>query len=182
LIFNSATRGTQTTWTCPVSSNCLQFGDNALVGYTDMIFTTNPSSLAVVTGHNFGVLDTNTNITYNTNTGQPILTCDFDTHFNVNNGFTYTNAAQFLFNGCQGSRWNINGAINSSGTVTLGRLFNFPAGSLATFAGNVTWGQTGLSTSVGLLSGNSVLNNFSGSLPGGAPSPTTGGQYCTSAC
>jgi hypothetical protein len=33
------------------------------------------------------------------------------------------------------------------------------------------------------VSGNSVLNNLSGAtLPGGTPTPSTGGQYCTTQC
>jgi hypothetical protein len=183
IIFNSATPGTQWTWTCPVSSYCLQFGDGALVGLKDILFITNPSSNGVIFGHNYGVLDANQNITFNANTGQPLLSCDFDTHFNINNGFTYESFASFLFQGCQGSRWNINGNVNSSGSTTVNRPFVFSSGSLATFQGNVVWGTTGLSISVGLVSGNSVLNNLAGSSPpGGAPTPTTGGQYCTSLC
>lgn len=186
LIFDSATAGTQTTWTCPASSYCLQFGDGALVGLKDTNFITNPSTVGVVIGHNHGILDANQNLSFGGN-GSPIFSCDFDTHFNINNGFTYSGSWSFLFGGtgatfCQGSNWNINGAINSSGTVSVSRMFNFTAGARATFSGNVTWGTSGLSTSAGLVSGNSVLNNFSGALPGGAPTPTTGGQYCTSAC
>jgi hypothetical protein len=186
LIFNSATPGTQATWTCPASLYCLQFGDGALVGLKDTNLVTNPSTIAVITGHNHGVLDANQNVSFGGN-GSPIFTCDFDTHFNVNNGFTYSGSWSFLFGGngstfCQGSNWNINGAINSSGTVSVNRMFNFTAGARATFSGNVTWGTSGLSTSAGLVTGNAVLNNFSGALPGGAPTPTTGGQYCTTAC
>jgi hypothetical protein len=182
LIFNSATPGTQTNWTCPASSYCLQFGDGALIGLTDTNFITNPSTIAVVTGHNHGVLDLNTNNTFNGNGGQPIFNCDFDTHFNINNGFTYKSGWTFLFSGCQGSRWNINGAMTSGSTQSVGRLFNFTANSDVSIGGGATWVTTGLSVSLGLISGNSVMNNASGSLPGGAPTPTTGGQYCTSPC
>jgi len=182
LTFNSATPGSKFSWVCPVNTYCLQFGDNALVGVTDAQYVTNPSSIAIFLGHNYGVLDVNTNVAFNMNGGQSIFTCDFDTHFNINNGFNYQNSFSFLFVGCQGSSWNFNGAINTSAAATLSRLFNLPTSSKATFNGNVTWGTTGLTTSAGLVSGNSVLNNFSGTLPGGAPTPTTGGQYCTSLC
>jgi hypothetical protein len=187
LIFNSATPGSQWTWICPAGNYCLQFGDGALVGLTDMELGTNTTSKGVIFGHNHGVLDLNTNILFVTNTGQPLFSCDFDTHFNINNGFTYQNNASFLFSGCQGSRWNINGALTASGTPTLSRYFNFASGSLATFQGNVTF-PGAVTTSVGLVTGGSVMNNLSGNIPpGGAPTPTnstsTGfSAYCTTLC
>jgi hypothetical protein len=191
LIFNSQTPGSQFTWNCPANQGCLQFGDGALVGLTDISFQPAASSSDIISGHNHGVLDANTNLKFTMANGtRGVFSGDFDAHFNINNGFNYVGTGNFLFGGtttntsglCQGCKWNINGAINSVGTTTLSRQFIFGAGQDAVFQGNVSWGTTGLSTSVGLVQGNSVLNNFAGAPPGGAPTPTTGGQYCTTAC
>jgi hypothetical protein len=182
LVFNSATAGTQFAWDCLSADYCLEFGDNALVGLKDITFLASTTSPGIILGHNYGVLDMNQNVALTgQSSGTSLIACDYDTHFNVNNGFAYAGTVQFLFSGCQGSRWNINGTITATSSPTVGRLFNFAAGSLASIQGNVTWAGSA-TVSVGLVSGNSVLNNASGTLPGGAPSPTTGGQYCTSAC
>jgi len=193
LLFDSATPGSRFTWTCPVNQGCLQFGDGALVGATDVAWVQNPSSSDIISGHNHGVFDLNTNNDFGGANGTRfVMSCDFDTHFNVNNGFTYFGVFQSLMGGnntntsgvCQGGKWNINGAVNTSAAAALSRFAIFQSGQLAVFQGNVTFGTTGLTTSgVSIVSGNSVLNNESGSAPpGGAPVPGTGGQYCTSLC
>jgi hypothetical protein len=138
-----------------------------------------------VFGHNYGVVDFNAGITFTANSPAvaTAIDCDFDTHFNINSGFGYVGTfSNFLFRACQNSSWNFNNAINSIGSTLLGRTFNILTGAHVALAGNVTWGVTGLSTSVGLVSGNSVLVNAAAAPAGGAPTPTTGGQYCVGSC
>jgi hypothetical protein len=174
--------GTQFTWNCPSSLPCLQFGDYSGVGLTDISFVANASSPEIIFGHQYGVTDLNTNVKFTGASGSsPIMSCDYNTQFNFNSGLTYAGNAQLLFFACSGSTWNINNAITAS-SATLGRFFSASGGSHVWFAGNVTFPGS-VSTSVGLISGNSVVGNFSGAtLPGGTPVPTTGGQICTSAC
>lgn len=179
--------GGQFNWVPANNSYSLQFGDLGVVGATNVNFTTTGSTTpaGLILGHNTGVIDLNSGVSFTANS--PAVTialdCDFDSHFNINNGFTYVGTfTQFLFRACQNSSWNVNNNISSTGSTLLGRTFNIISGSKVVFQGNVTWGATGLSTSVGLVSGNSVLNSLGGIPPGGAPTPTSGGQYCTSLC
>lgn len=195
LIFNSATPGSRFTWTCPNNQGCLQFGDGALVGATDIAFVQNVSSHDIISGHNHSVFDGNTNLSFTlANSLSFIFSGDFDAHFNINNGFIYSGTGYALFGGagggngysglCQACKWNINGAINTSAATTITHFFSFIAAEAVVFQGNVSFGTTSLTVSGGnVLTGNSVVNNQSGSAPpGGAPTPATGGQYCTSAC
>jgi hypothetical protein len=179
--------GGQFNWVPANGSYALQFGDLGVVGLTNVNFTTSGASSAagLILGHNYGVLDVNSSVSFHSDSPgvTTMIDCDFDTHFNINNGFLYSGTiTSFLFRACQNSAWNINNNISTTTTTAIGRLFWANGGSTVTFQGNVTWGATGLTTSVALVSGNSVVNNLGGALPGGAPSPTTGGQYCTSQC
>lgn len=180
--------GGQFNWVPANSGYALQFGDLGVVGVTNVNFTTAGSTTPVgfILGHNYGVIDINTSITFHSDSpalSGSYMSCDFDAHFNINNGFNYSGTnSQFLFEACQNSSWNFNNAMNTTTSTSLGRTFNIHSGARVTFQGNVTWGTTGLGTSVGLVSGNSVLNSLGGVPPGGAPTPTTGGQYCTSLC
>lgn len=180
--------GGQFNWVPADGLYSLQFGDLGVVGLTNVNFTTTGSTSpsGLVTGHNYGIVDFNTGITFTANS--PAVTyamdCDFDTHWNINNGLQYVGTfTSSLFHACQNSSWNFNNNISSVGTTSLGRMFIIQSGSRVTFGGNVTWGATGLSTSVGLVSGGAIVNHLAaGSPPGGAPTPTTGGQYCTTLC
>jgi hypothetical protein len=174
-------------WAPANSGFAIQFGDLGVVGFTSVNFTTSGSTTPVgfVEGHNFGIADFNSGVAFHADSPSvsgSFVSCDFDSHININNGINYSGTAVSIFDSCQGSSWNLNSAINTTTTTSLTHLFNIHTASKVVIQGNVTWGTTSLSTGAGLVSGNSVLNNFSGSLPGGTPSPTTGGQYCTSAC
>jgi hypothetical protein len=179
--------GGQFNWVPANSGYALQFGDLGVVGITNVNFTTAGSTTpaGLVLGHNYGVIDFNAGVSFNATS--PVLSgsaidCDFDTHFNINNGFNYVGTFTFLFRACANSIWNLNNAINSAATTSLGRTFNLVSGSKVIVAGNVTWGTTGLTTSVGLISGNSVFSNGAAAPPGGVVTPTTGGQYCAGGC
>lgn len=185
LIFNSATPGSRFNWNCLASLACWQFGDWALVGITDALLTPTNSSGFIFSGHNWGVLDVNTNVQVVGNSlNTTAFGCDFDTQFNINNGLTYSGVgggSNFIFQGCPHANFNINGTLNGTATA-FNRFANFSSGTTVIFQGNVSF--TGSPTgSAMLVTGNSVVNNLSGQTPaGGVPTPTTGGQYCTSLC
>jgi microcystin-dependent protein len=179
-------------WVPPNGSYALQFGDLGVVGITNVNFTTTGSTTpaGLVLGHNYGIIDFNTGVSFTANSPSvpDAMNCDFDAHFNINNGFSYVGTFTVaLFNTCQNSSWNFNNAINSVGSTLLGKTFGIKTGSRVLFNGNVTWGTTGLSTTTGTITGGSVVNNVGGALPGGAPSPlndTAHGwnAYCTALC
>jgi hypothetical protein len=113
------------------------------------------------------------------------VSCDFDTHINVNNGIGVGagSITGSMFNFCQGSSWNINGAEAFTGTPTIGKWGSLFSGAKVTVQGNVSFTGSVTASGVSTVSGNSVLNNLSGAtLPGGTPTPSTGGQYCTTQC
>ena len=176
----STVNGSPFIWNCPAAQVCILFGDYGGMQLQDITF--NMANAPIIFGHQYGVVDFETGITLNGNNGSfPYVTCDYLTQFNIQAGLTFSGSANLLLNGCSGSRWNINGALTAS-SATLGRYVNATSGANVNFQGNVTFGGS-ISTSVSLVSGNSVVNNQSGAaLPGGAPTPTTGGQYCTAAC
>lgn len=186
LIFQGS--GGQFNWVPANSSYSVQFGDLGVVGFTNVNFTTSGSTTpqGLVLGHNYGVADFNTGITFTAASPavSTAMDCDYDAHFNINNGFTYNGTfSTFLWRACQNSSWNFNNAIDNTGTSAIGKWFNIFSGAKVLIQGNVTFVTTGLTTAAGLVSGNAVLNNLSGSAPpGGAPTPTTGGQYCTTLC
>lgn len=177
--------GGQFNWVPANSGYALQFGDLGVVGATNVNFTTTGSTspAGLILGHNYGILDLNTGITFTASSPAvtTAMSCDFDAHFNINNGFNYIGTfSSFIFSACMNSVWNFNNAINTTGTTSVGRWFNAQSSSKVLFNGNVTFGTTGLTTSVGLISGNSVVLTSGVTPPGGAPTPTTGGQYCSS--
>lgn len=186
LIFQG--NGGQFNWVPANSSYALQFGDLGVAAAVDVNFTTTGSTspAGLIAGHNYGVLDLRTNVTFTASS--PAITtamsCDFDAHFNINNGFNYIGTfTTTLWQTCSGSVWDFNGAQNNTGTTSLGRYFIQQTSSKVTLEGNVSFSSGALTTSAGLLTGNSVLNNLSGSAPpGGAPTPATGAQYCTTQC
>lgn len=181
--------GGQAEWRPANGGYALQIGDNALVGITNQLFTTTgvTSPVGYIIGHQWAVLDANTSITMNTGgLSGSMFSCDEETHFNINNGITIVNAVSaasgFVYAGCPKSVWNINGTQTFSGNPTIGRWSNVPTTAVMTYQGNVAFSGS-VSTSVSLLSGNGVINNLTASaLPGGNPTGTTGGQYCTGVC
>ena len=183
------TGGTPFTWKPVNSSYALQYGDGAIIGLTNITFSTagTTTPIGIVTGHNLSVLDVNAGISVTPTVALngSVFSCDYDTHVNINNGITI-NAGTInglLYNGCQGSSWNINGTHTFVGSPTLGRAYNFFSNAKAILQGNVSFSGAATIT-VGLVSGNSVLNTSGVSLTGfgGAPTPTTGGQLCTTLC
>jgi hypothetical protein len=175
--------GGQFNWAPANSGFALQFGDLGVVGLTNINFTTNGTTtpLGFVIGHNYGVADFNTGITFTANSPaiNIAISCDFDTHFNINNGFNYVGTFSNLFAACQHSLWNLNNAINSTGSTSITHFFTAGSGANVAFQGNVTFSVSGLVTGVALESGVSVVNNLTGTgIPGGTPVPTTGAWYC----
>jgi len=174
-------------WVPANGSYALQFGDLGVVGLTNVNFTTTGSTspAGLVLGHNYGVADFNTGVSFHSDSPAvtTFLSCDFDSHFNINNGFSYSGTiTSFIFQACQNSVWNFNNGLNTTTATSVNRLFWAQTSSTVTFQGNVTWGGVGLTTSVALVSGGAIVNNLGAGLPGGPPTPTTGGQYCTSQC
>lgn len=177
------------TWLPPNASFCLQFGDGSLVGLTSVTLGSSAitSAAGLVTGHNHGVLDVNAGVTvYNTGLGgNSLFGADYDSHFNINNGLTViavstANGGGFLYNG-EGPRtvWNIGGPHSYQGGVTMNRFAWVSNCSVMEFQGNYSSSGT-FNVSVSLVNLNGVMLNLSGSsLPGGTPTPTTGGQYAT---
>jgi hypothetical protein len=176
------------TWRPANSGYCLQFGDGALVGLTSVTFNTTSVTTPVgyITGHNHGVLDVNTGVSFTTGgISGSVFSADFDSHFNINNGLTLTNAISaiggFLYDG-NGPRtvWNINGTHTFVTNPNMGRFAWASRGSVMEFQGNVVFSGT-VTAGVSLVNQTGVLLNMSGAtLPGGTPTPTTGGQYNTS--
>lgn len=188
-VLTFTSNGGASTWKPANSGYALQFGDGALVAVDTTTFDTTGVTTPVgyVTGHNFGVLDVGATVTVTTGAlSNSMFICDYETHFNINNGLTVTNAIGntlgFVYSGCPRSVWNINGPHTFNSTPVTGRFAYAQNLTSMTFQGNVTFTGT-LSTSVSLLSGNSVLSNFSGAtLPGGTPTGSSGGQYCLGVC
>jgi hypothetical protein len=69
------------------------------------------------------------------------VSCDFDTHINVNNGIGVGagSITGSMFNFCQGSSWNINGAEAFTGTPTIGKWGSLFSGAKVTVQGNVSF-------------------------------------------
>jgi hypothetical protein len=79
LQFNSATPGTQWTWNCPSGLPCLQVGDLFLGGVTDINFVGSATATQIILGHNYGVLDVNTNVTIGSSAAVPSgFGCDLE--------------------------------------------------------------------------------------------------------
>jgi hypothetical protein len=173
------------TWKPANSNYALQFGDGALVTITNITFTTAgvTSPVGFVNGHNHGVLDSNTgnSIAAPVALSGDAFSCDFDTHFNINNGMTINAGTYgFMYNGGQGSNWNIAGQHTFVGTPSIGRWAWARMSTKMVFQGNFSVSGAN-TTSVSLVNQNGSILNVSGvTLPGGTPTPTTGGQYNTS--
>jgi len=183
------------TWK-PTAVGALQFGDGMLVGLQNVALDSNGviGATKFVSGHNHGVLDSNTSVSISGGGSGPAFDCDFDTHFNFNNGLTSVgpNTQLFMFSTCLRSVWNIGGPFVQTTSPVFSRWANFKSNSTISLGGNFTLsGAFGAGTNVALLTGGSVLINASGianaSLPGGAPVPsnttTTGfSAICTGDC
>lgn len=181
LTINSTSPGTRWTWNCPVGLPCLQVGDNFLGQTADISMVGSSTTAVIIAGHQFSILDAvNLEMVGNSSSTNG-FDCDSDTHYNISGGYHYKGTFNLLINGCQGSSIQVSNAFATSGTATVSRPYNLTTGAKMTFAGNVAFDNTGLTTSVGLVQSNSTLNNFAGSgtIPGGAPTPTSGGIYCT---
>jgi hypothetical protein len=180
------------TWKPITSGYCLQFGDNALVGLTNINLSsagvTTPAGFVV--GHQMGVLDVNTGvqITPTVAISGDVFTTDGLTHFNINNGLTINAGTingfiyRSLWAGASSigkSSWNIQGAHVYNGSPTIGRFAWSTLCSSMVFSSTVTHTGTVICGS-SLVNQNGVLQNLGAALPGGAPTPTTGGQYTTS--
>jgi hypothetical protein len=182
LFFASSVPGTQFTLRCaPGQQGIIQVGDIGILIDRDTIWDSNFNSCPhTILGHNYGVMDFFENVNFIVNNGD-ILNSDFDFHFNVNLGFTYTAAGgtiTYLFNLGPGSILVLQGAINHTGTSIIGqRPFWIQGGSKMIIEGNVSWGTTGLTaSSPGLVTGNSVLiNEINANPPGGVPVTQAGG-------
>lgn len=184
LIFSG--NGGQFTWKPVNSGYALQVGDLGVVGLSNVLFDTTgvTTPTGYVLGHNYGVVDVDTGVTMNTGgLSASLMSCDYDTHFNINNGITIAGvngaASGFLYQACQGSSWNIGGTHTFSATPNIARFAFSTMGAKMIFQGNVTF--SGANTmSASLINMNGAIMNLSGAtLPGGAPTQTTGGQYCT---
>lgn len=184
ITIDSATPGTQWQWNCPAALPCFQFGDNYLGGLTDIVLVGSATSPNIVLGHQASIIDmTNVKLVGN-NAATNGADCDSDSHFNITAPFSYEGTFKNLLNGCPGSSWATNGALNSTATTTLNRFGDFTTGAKWAIGGGSTFGTTGLTvTNPVRVSGAAVINNASGIVPpGGAIVPTTGGQYCGAGC
>lgn len=179
------------TWKPTTSGWCLQFGDGAMVGLTSVTLSsagvTTPNGF--VLGHNYGVLDVNTSVavTPTVAIAGDVFAGDGLTLFNINNGLT-VNAGTItgsLFNSYWSlsasvgkSAFDVQGAITFVGTPVIGKFATCILGSTMAFNGSFSGANT---TGVSLVASNGTLLNLSGAtLPGGTPTPTTGGRYLTS--
>lgn len=174
----------------PINSGyALQFGDEGVVGLTNVTFDTTgvTTPAGYVLGHNLGVIDVNTGITVDTGgISGSAFDCDFDSHFNINNGLTIVNTIGAIggsfYKVCQNSTWNINGTHTFTTNPGPGTWTTVKTTGTITFNGNVTF--SGANTAgASSVTGNGVLNNLTGgALPGGVPTTATGGQVCTTLC
>lgn len=178
----STVNGTKFTWNCPFGQICITFGDYGGAQLQDIAFVANNNP--IIFGHQFGITDLETGISMAGNNGSfPLMTCDYEAHYNIMNGLTYSGNPQMLFNGCPKSTWNINGALTGSSSPTPGKMANTQTGASMVFQGNVTFVTPGTFGGASTATGNSVFINQSGAtIPGGNPTPATGAQYCTATC
>lgn len=173
------------TWKPTNSGYCMQFGDNALVGLTNITASTagTTTPVGLFSGHQMGVLDVNANfvITPTVALTGSCFDTDGDTRFNINNGMTINagTIGGFLYKGASNSDWNINGTHTFVGTPSITRWAWATMSSTMVFQGNVAFSGAN-TTNVSLVNQNGCIQNLSGAtLPGGTPTPTTGGQYNT---
>lgn len=159
-------------------------GDGALVGIQAAHFAIAPgtSATAYWHDHNFGVTDFNVQISADLDSVGAVADCDFDAHFNINNGITLNGitgkAPGFVYKPCMGSTFDINGAETHTGSAAVNRWAWNQPGSRMMVEGNASFVNP-LTTSAALVNTSALLLNVSGyPLPGGLPSG--GGTYCTS--
>lgn len=176
------------TWKPSNSGWCLQYGDGALVGLTNITLssagTTTPVGFLVA--HNHGILDTAgvINITPTVTISGSVFDHDAGggggSQININSGLTLNagSISGFMFKGQQPDmRWNINGPITFVGSPSIARWSWASHGTKFVYAGNVTFTGT-VTSGVSLLNQLGSIQNLSGAtLPGGTPTGTTGAQY-----
>ncbi len=178
-------------WKPTNSGYCCEYGDGALVGIQNLTLSSagTTSPVGFMLAHNHGVLDVNANVAVT-----PTVTISGDafgndgsgdTHLNINNGIT-VNAGMiggFLYNGnAPKMNLSVGGPHTCNGTLTISRWAWLSLGSVMRVQGNFTSTITGSVTiSVSLVNQGGRIQNLSGiTLPGGTPTPTTGGDYQTS--
>lgn len=177
------------TWKPANSGYCLQWGDGAMTGVTNINFSTagTTTPVGIFTGHNHGVLDVNTGVQI---TPTVAMSGDVfgndgsgDTRININNGITVNagTISGFLYNGnASGMKFYVLGSHVFNGTLTINRFCWLSLCSQMVMNASFT-NNGSVTISVGLINQNGVMLNVSGvAPPGGAITPTTGGQYNTS--
>jgi hypothetical protein len=181
------------TWKPANNGYCAQLADGAFLALGSGVTldgTGVTSPIGYITGHGTGAIFDSTEAVLNVTTGGlsgSMFSCDSPMRWNFLNGLTVTNSGvgsnfqRMIYEGVPGSSWNINGPHTFVGTPVGGRFARcWGTGCDMKFQGNVTFSGAH-SISISLINQNGSMLNFSGAtLPGGTPTPTTGGQYNTS--
>jgi hypothetical protein len=164
------------------SACCVQIGDNAEVGFTNVTFgpnITGNGNYAHVYGHQYGVVDFNTGITFGDTNGTRCVYWDYNGQLNINSGITYTGnfGNAYMLNA---SCLNLNGAQTAVSVASMSRLIYATLGSRVDIQGNVTTTGTFTSITASLSTNGSIIRNSGGGVvPGGTPTATFGGTYST---